>query len=282
MNRRQTGVALISVLLVMSLALLILGAVLHSHRLLVKSSAQQLQQLHLRQLATAGEAWALRLLQDSPRGANPTLDLSQEWARAVPGFDTNQAQVQIEIHDLAGRLNLNRLLAGGRVDQVTLERWTRLLALLDLPPLVLPQAGALHELSQLRLLAGIDGLFLQQLEPWVALLPADAAFNVNTAPALLLRTLGDLGDATAQALARQREADPWATAQAFTRDPLLAGLEVNGHGLGVDSRWLRIEVSVSDGDGHLRLSSDVERDAKTGQLNVLQRRLLPSIDPRLP
>ena len=138
MNRRQTGVALISVLLVMSLALLILGAVLHSHRLLVKSSAQQLQQLHLRQLATAGEAWALRLLQDSPRGANPTLDLSQEWARAVPGFDTNQAQVQIEIHDLAGRLNLNRLLAGGRVDQVTLERWTRLLALLDLPPLPRP------------------------------------------------------------------------------------------------------------------------------------------------
>ena len=39
---RQRGVALISVLLVMSLALAIIGAVLHSHRLLLQSSAQQL------------------------------------------------------------------------------------------------------------------------------------------------------------------------------------------------------------------------------------------------
>lgn len=41
----QRGVALISVLLVLSLALLLVGGMLRSHRLLLHSSAQQLQQV---------------------------------------------------------------------------------------------------------------------------------------------------------------------------------------------------------------------------------------------
>lgn len=59
MNGRQRGIALISVLLVMSLALLITSGLLHSHRLLLQSSGQQLQQMHLRQLGWAGETLSL-------------------------------------------------------------------------------------------------------------------------------------------------------------------------------------------------------------------------------
>lgn len=45
MNGRQRGIALISVLLVMSLALLITGGLLRSHHLSLQSSGQQLLQI---------------------------------------------------------------------------------------------------------------------------------------------------------------------------------------------------------------------------------------------
>ncbi|WP_338921502.1 type II secretion system protein GspK [Pseudomonas silesiensis] len=282
MNGRQRGIALISVLLVMSLALLITSGLLHSHRLLLQSSGQQLQQMHLRQLGLAGETWALLLLQDVARDPQKTVDLTQDWARLAPGFDIEDTQVQVDIEDLAGRFNLNALLTQGQVDQVTLNRWARLLVLLDIPPLALSQVGVLRELSQLRLLPGIDGQLLRRLEPWVVVLPKDAVLNINTAPALVLRVLDGMEAATADAVVRQRSTNPWASVQAFTQDPLLSGAGLSSHGLGISSRWYRITVQVTRGQSTLRLVTDVERDPDARQLNILQRRLLPSIAHEMP
>ena len=273
MNGRQRGVALISVLLVMSLALLLTAGLLRSHRLMLQGSGQQLHQMHLRQLGLAAQTWALLRLQDAVQEPHQPVDLAQDWTR---GFAVEDAHIQVTVEDLAGRFNLNALLMQGQVDQVTLNRWTRLLALLDLAPLQLEQVGALRELSQLRLLPGVDAHVLRQLEPWVALLPTDAALNINSAPALVLCALEGVEAATAEALVGQRSTTPWSSVQAFTQAPLASGLGLSSHGLGIDSRWYRITVQVAQGQSRLRLSSDVERDPKTRQLNIKQRRLLPS------
>jgi general secretion pathway protein K len=269
MRAGQRGVALISVLLVMSLALLIIGGMLRSHRALLQGTGQQLQQMHLRQLGVAGETWGLMLLKAQQKDSDPIAQPSSVFA-------IEDAQIRVDIEDLAGRFNLNALLIQGQIDQVTLNRWTRLLALLELPSLQLEQVGALRELSQLRLLPGVDAELLRRLEPWVALLPVEAATNINTAPALVLRTLDGIEPATAEALVRQRSTAGWPSIQAFTQDPLLSGLGLSSHGLGVASRWYRMTVQVTQGQGHLRLATDVERDPKTRQLNILQRRVLPS------
>ena len=275
MRAGQRGVALISVLLVMSLALVIIGGMLRSHRTLLQGIGQQLQQMHLRQLAVAGETRGLGLLKAQQKD-------SDLIAQPSSAFAMEDAQIRVEIEDLAGRFNLNALLIQGQVDQVTLNRWARLLALLELPPVQLEQVGALRELSQLRLLPGVDAKLLRHLAPWVALLPAEAATNVNTAPALVLRTLDGIESSTAEALVRQRSTAGWPSVQAFTHDPLLSGLGLSSHGLGVDSRWYRITVLVTQGQGHLRLATDVERDPKTRHLNVLQRRVLPSNPNEIP
>jgi general secretion pathway protein K len=269
MKAGQRGVALISVLLVMSLALLIIGGMLRSHRALLQSTGQQLQQMHLLQLGVAGESWGLMLLKAQQKD-------SELIAQPSSTFAVEDALVRVDIEDLAGRFNLNTLLIQGQIDQVTLNRWARLLTLLELPPLQLEQVGALRELSQLRLLPGVDAELLRRLAPWVALLPEEAATNINTAPALVLRTLDGVERTTAEALVRQRFVAGWPSVQAFTQDPLLSGLGLSSHGLGVDSRWYRITVQVTQGQGHLRLATDVERDPKTRQLNILQRRVLPS------
>ncbi|KIQ57338.1 MULTISPECIES: type II secretion system protein GspK [Pseudomonas] len=279
---RQRGVALISVLLVLSLALLVIGGMLHSHRLLLHSSAQPLQQVQLRQLGLAGEAWAQAVLQESVAASSGVVDLSQDWARREPAWALDDAQVHVAIEDLSARLNLTPLLAQGQVDQVTLGRWARLLALLDLPSMSLPQVGVVHELSQLRLLPGIDGPMLRRLAPWVVLLPKEARLNVNTAPPLLLMTLDGMEDEPARALAQRRRQTPYASVQAFTNDPLVTGLGLSSHGLGVTSRWFRITVSVTRAGNRLRLASDLERDATTGRWTVRQRRFLPFSPGELP
>lgn len=273
--KRQRGVALISVLLVLSLALLLVGSLLRSHRLLLHSSAQQLQQVQLRQLGLAGEDWARVVLEGSGITSSGPVDLSQDWARLEPVLEVDGAELRIAIEDLSGRLNLNTLLALGQIDQVSLGRWSRLLALLDLPPLTLPQVGPVQELSQLRLLPGVDGQTLRRLEPWVVLLPTDARLNINTASQRVLMTLDGMKAGPTQALIDQRRHAPYASVQAFTNDPLLSGVGLNGHGLGVGSRWFRITVSVIHGDSRLRLASDIERDSVSGRWTVRQRRFLP-------
>jgi general secretion pathway protein K len=274
-NGRQRGIALISVLLVMSLALLITGGLLRSHHLSLQSSGQQLQQIQLRQFALGGETWALMLLRDALQDGEKPVERVQGWAAMAPGFEVEDAQIRIDIDDLAGRFNLNALLRQGQVDQVTLNRWARLLELLELPPLQLSQVGPLWELSQLRLLPDIDAHLLQRLEPWVTLLPTDTALNINTAPALLLRTLGEVDAATANALVGQAATTPWASVQAFTQAPLLSGQGLSSHGLGTQSRWYRIRVQVTRDGRELHLATDVGHDPKTRQLTVLQRRFLP-------
>ena len=282
MNGQQRGMALISVLLVLSLALLITAGLLRSHHLSLQSSGQQLQQIHLRQLASGGESWALLLLRDALQATEKPVERIQGWKAMAPGFEVEDAQIRIDIDDLAGRFNLNALLRQGQVDQVTLNRWARLLELLELPPVQLSQVGPLRELSQLRLLPGIDARMLQRLEPWVALLPTDVTLNINTAPALVLRTLGEVDAATADALALQAATTPWASVQAFTQDPLLSGQGLSSHGLGTHSRWYRIGVQVIRDGRRLHLATDVGHDPKTQQLTVLQRRFLPISSHEIP
>ncbi|WP_055136907.1 type II secretion system protein GspK [Pseudomonas corrugata] len=278
----QRGVALISMLLVLSLALLLVGGMLRSHRLLLHSSAQQLQQVQLRQLGLAAEAWARAVLEDSVDTQAGPVDLSQDWARLALSLALDDTGIDVDIEDLSGRLNLNPLLARGQIDQVTLGRWARLLTLLDLPALSLPQVGAVQELSQLRLLPGIDGQTLQRLEPWVAVLPMDAQLNINTAPQRVLMALDGMDVGAANAVIARRADTPYASVQAFTGDPLLSGLGLSSHGLGVSSRWFRITVNVTQANRHLRLASDIKRDPVTGLWSVRQRRFLPISPSELP
>jgi general secretion pathway protein K len=98
---------------------------------------------------------------------------------------------------------------------------------------------------------------------------------------MVLRTIDGLDAATVAALLLQRSTRPWSSVQSFTQDPLLEGLGLSSHGLGIDSRWYRITVQVSQGQSRFNLATDVERDPKTRQLKILQRRILPSNTPEI-
>lgn len=279
MALRQQGVALITVLLIMALALLLTASLLRSHRLTLQGSAQHIHQVQLRQWAIAAEGWAVQLLQGIEPGARANVNLAQEWAQRPVAFTVPDAEVRLEIEDLAGRFNLTPLLGPGQADEIILERWARLLerleiAALDLTPL---RGSKVQDLSQLRLLPDVDESRLRRLQPWVALLPGEASLNINTASARLLSTLESMSESDARRLVQQRPAEGYPDAQTFALAAGLEGRGVSVQGLGVSSRWFQVTAQVRAGRSGVRLVSDLERDPKTRRFRVVQRRFLAPI-----
>ncbi len=287
MKGRQEGVALITVLLVMSLALLLVSSLLRSHRLAVQSSAQLLHRLQLQQSGLSAETLALQFLQNAQWRDSKSVNLGQEWARPGTTFELDGATARIDIEDLAGRFNFNQLLKPGQVDQITLGRWAQLLQVLNLkepdltrlrPPY---NAGLLSDISELRLVPGIDAQWLSRIQPWIALLPADATLNVNTASTTLLSTLEGMTPAAARALVAQRPLAGFSSVQAFTQAPAIEGFDVASHGLGLTSRWFRVTVQIEVGQRRLRLISDFERNRHNGRFQLLQRRFVPAYEKEI-
>lgn len=284
MRRGQQGIALITVLLVMSLALLITAGMLRSQRLSLHSNAQQIHQLQLRQLGFAGEAWArerLRTLLPDPKAA---VAAGQAWANGQPNLTIDNGQIDVEIEDLSGRFNITALLTRGPADEVAVQRWVRLQTQLKLPLL---DAGALQgqnfsDISQLRQVPGVDAQWFSRMQPWIVLLDKSATLNINTASATVLATLQDISPSLARRLVAERPLQGFNSVEDFTFTPALIGLGIQSNGLGISSRWFRITTHVRLGQSRLRLESDVARNLNTGQWHLLQRRFLAPIHSESP
>lgn len=279
MRRDQQGIALITVLLVMSLALLITAGMLRSQRLSLHSNAQQIHQLQLRQLGFAGEAWArqrLRTLVPDPKAA---VAAGQAWANGQPNLAIDDGQIDVEIEDLSGRFNITALLTKSPADEVMVQRWLRLQTQLKVPLLDASalQGQSFSDISQLRQVPGVDAQWFARMQPWIVLLDKSATLNINTASATVLATLQDITPNLAHRLVAERPLQGFNSVEDFTFTPALIGLGIQSNGLGINSRWFRITTHVRLGQSRLRLESDVARNLNTGQWHLLQRRFLAPI-----
>ncbi|UXL36705.1 type II secretion system minor pseudopilin GspK [Pseudomonas fragi] len=280
--RRQRGVALISVLLITALVTLIISDMLARQRLSVASSANQLQQQQLWQLALSGETWAREQLRSDLRADDglTRVHLGQRWPQDGGELEIEGGRIRIHLEDLGARFNLDRLRNPN--DELNRARYQRLLAQLGLPPhdpASLPTtAGYNHkplpfaDSSELRRLVALDFSGWQRLQPWVATTGL-GALNINTASAQLLATLESLDLGIAQALVQQRPADGYKSVQEFLEQPLLQGRQVNGAGLTTSSSNFRATLEVALGERRLHLISDL-RTGIDGQVQVLRRQLV--------
>ena len=284
---RQRGVALISVLLITALVTLIISDMLARQRLSVASSANQLQQQQLWQLALSGEAWAREQLRSDLQTEDglTRVHLGQGWAKAAGEFDIEDGRIRIRLEDLGARFNLDRL--RNRNDDLNRDRYQRLLVQFGLPPhdpasLPAPigfdhKAQHFADSSELRRLVAVDAPGWQRLQPWVAT-TGKAALNVNTASAELLATLESLDSGIARTLVQQRPAKGYKSVQEFLDQPQLQGRQVNGAGLAVSSHNFRATLDVALGERRLRLVSDL-RTGNDGLVQVLRRQLVAPDHP---
>lgn len=143
---RQSGVALIMVLLAMALVTLIAADMAPKQELRIFSTGHYLAQQQGFSIALGAEAFARRILirdYEEDKENNAVVDnLDEVWAAnsaVLPVESTAEgdsriiAVAEVQIDGLGGRINLNDLVRGGEtVDPVTRDRVAALLALLEI------------------------------------------------------------------------------------------------------------------------------------------------------
>ncbi|AYC33511.1 general secretion pathway protein GspK [Pseudomonas cavernae] len=307
--RRQQGVALITVLLVVAVVTVVCAGLIARQQLAIRSSANLLGVRQAWHYAQGGELLAKAMLlrdlrQGDPR--TPVDHLGEPWARPLAAFPLDEGgELRVRIEDPSGRFNLNSLVRQQQANLQAVAQFRRLLLhlgiekpyaerlqdWLDADQEISGENGAednqyllaqppyraanrqLADVSELRLMLEMNEVDYRRLLPYVSVLPEDAKLNVNTASAVVLACMADnLSPGVAESLVAARGAQGYRSVEEFLGQPALAGLGLNGQGLAVGSQYFQVISEVSMDEHRQVLVSTLQR-SNDGRVRVLARDL---------
>jgi general secretion pathway protein K len=296
---RQRGVALITVLLVFALVTMMASQMMHSSYLAIQRTGNLVESTQARYYALGAEELGRQLLEQDGKalGAGGGVDhLREGWAAENLSFEIEDGKIELLVQDLAGRFNLNGLVDGkGKADPLAVARFGRLLRILEVEP-ALAQAAAdwvdtdsetfrggseaaaygavlpnqpFVSPDELRTLPGVDAEAWARLAPHLAALPTGTRLNVNTATAEVLAAYASGPGATqVERFVHARELQPIRDAQ----DPALANLFAESReALDVKSSFFEFQAHAEYRGRHVRFTTRVQRDARTGKISILGR-----------
>lgn len=148
----------------------------------------------------------------------------------------------------------------------------------DTSPAMRMAHGPMLDVSELRVIKGIEEPIYQALRPYVTVWPTDdvSAININTASELILRTLGDSNDLTplsaadAQTLLSARERQQgFASLDAFFE--ALSDVALDSTALGVTSDYFLLHSEAELLDRSFVLNSVLHRDRENATVTVVAR-----------
>jgi len=218
-RRRQRGVALIVALLVLAIAAGLAATMISDNQRAIDRTQTLMDSARADQLVSSGLVLAQTLLDKDNQDVDSLQDV---WAKPYDAIPVDQGQVSLRIVDLQGRFNINSLLtADGKVDPLALERFKKLLQLVQVDP---ARAGAIidwidanqeasaggaedgvyqgrtpsslaanrpiRSVTALRAVAGMTAQDYARLAPYVSALPVGAPINLNDADPVVLKALG--------------------------------------------------------------------------------------------
>jgi general secretion pathway protein K len=247
MTRRERGVAVVVAILIVALATSTASYILWHQSLWLRQVENLTARAQADALARAAANWAAVIL----AADDATVDhLGEAWARKLPPFPADRAELTGVITDEQGKLNVNNLVRDGDASPKDLVAFQRLLAALGLPTAlaeavvdwidpdieVTPPNGAedqyylglnppyraanrpVLELGELARVKGFNAAIVARLAPFVTALPVPTAVNVNTAPAPVLQAImPSLTGADAARILEERSRRPFATREEFLR-----------------------------------------------------------------
>jgi len=300
-NRNQQGVALVTALLVVSLATVAAVAMATRQHIDVRRTENLLHGEQAYAYALAAESWAqVTLRQDAKDNKVDSLD--EDWATALPPIAVEGGWVNGGVREQHGRFNLNNLVDNSGVkSEADFDYFKRLLGVLDLDqaiagvvvdwidkdevpefpdgaedniyllkevPYRAPNKLMAH-ISELRLLEGVDAETAARLLPYVTALPTRTMINVNTVMPEVIQALHkDLEEEDVEVLISARGEDGYPNISKFLDHDVLAGLAID-IGLGVQSEYFTVYTDVSVGRGKARLESLLWREQNS--IRVLYR-----------
>jgi len=302
---RQRGVALITVLLVMVIAVAAVTHAVTRNRLAISRTSAILANTQLAEFVHGAEAWAIIALErdfEEDRAATSASDNLQEaWAQRLVEFNPDNGKIRIQIKDLQSCFNVNNLTvsrAGGGADSSegkVLQRLVRNLggraetamAIEDwVDPGDTPLASGtedtgylgqevahrtpdtfITDVSELSAGQGIEPEEWNTIAPKLCALPESGTrINVNTASAELLSAM--FPSANIPGLINQRE-----SGTPFTQAADLSAFGITGGAeLDFNSAYYVAHIAVQLGlENRQYWESMLKLDTTTGAVKVIQR-----------
>ncbi len=292
-GKSQSGVALITALLVVAIVTVIATSMATRQQLDIRRSGNVLEHDQAYMFALGVESWGRSILiQD--RRENAVDNLSEPWATVLPPLSVEGGKVAGHIEDMQGRFNINNLVKEDKPSAMDVQRFERLLKQLELNP-SLSQAvidwidsdsekistdGAeddeylghtppyrtannmINSISELRLINGFTKEAIERLSPFITALPTYTHININTAPAEILMVLADgITKSDADGMIEDRGTKGYADIQKFITSPTIKSRNIPADGLGISSDYFLVDAASLFGKGQVRLLCLIHRTA---------------------
>jgi general secretion pathway protein K len=301
-NRLKKGVALITAMMVMSLATITAVQMTSEQQVYFRRTENILlhEQAYL-YLLSAEDFVKIVLAEDFKD--NNTDSLEDAWHSDDPViFPVEGGALTGSVADLQGKFNINNLSKQQR-DPWDEDRLRHLLQNNNLPadiasviidwldenPDALPGGaedidylageqpyragnGMMGSISELRLLRGIDNEVYEILEKVLVALPStDIPININTAPPEVLRVIIEgLSEAEAEDLAKDLAKSPISDPDDLLDHGLVKGKKVDLNGLSVESSYFLLESLATVGRARAKMHSIIYRQSDKN-LTVVMR-----------
>lgn len=284
MSKRQQGVAIILVLLIVAIATSLAAYMAMQQNLWQRQVESQFERAQARQLGAAGIDWARAVLAEDARG-NAVDHEKEIWTLRLPAIPVEGGEVIGAIEDRQGLFNLNNVASN-------VAQFQRLLAVLGLPPDLAPaladwidadsepQAGgaedgyylalaqpyrtsnrALVELGELVRIKGFDSRTIESLRAFVSVLPAARTpVNVNFAPAeVLVAVIEGMTLSDARLLVQQRQGQPYKDIADFKLRLPHGGIKVVDSDISVKSDFFWVTGRASVGQAQVVTQALMQR-----------------------
>lgn len=279
-SRRQGGVALITVLLIIAILTAVVTRLAFSNQMWIRQVENNTGQTQASLGLRAAQQWVGLLLEKDNNGFDAVTDI---WGQQLPPVPLDGGTLHGWMEDMQARFNLNNLVnADGKVNNQALVTFTRLLRILDLNPGIAQavvdwidpdstQTGAwgaedyyynqlqpsyncanqpFASAEELRLVRGVNDEAWRRLQAQVTALPRYTDININTASpevlAALVREWGPpvsaLGHARSWAAAARTR--PASTIAEFTQRALTGEQQPQLESAGVKSDFFRAHMRL--------------------------------------
>lgn len=299
---KQSGVALITAILVVALAAIAATSITSNHQLSIRRTENAVFGSQAWAYVHGGESWVKIILARDLD--NSDIDYEGEaWATELPPLPLPGGFITGLISDEQGKININTLVNGEEINETTRLRMQRLFSLLELDENLVqavidwidPDINAMipdgaeddyytrleqpyltanqqmSHISELRLVKGFDQEIYQLVSPFLTALPENTAININTASATVMATLSDqIAVSLAESLVEERQQGGFESLQQFISNSLIDGKEISLEGLSTQSSYFNFNANVKIGNSLIRVNSIINR-LSTNNLNVISR-----------
>lgn len=299
---RQQGVALLTAMLIASVATILAVQMMSSQQLSIRHTSTLLYQDQAYLYALGVEDWASGVLSTDIK-ANQHDGNGDSWTKALPKTGVTGGFVEGTIEDMQGRFNINNLVIEGEHVPEAVEQFKRLLVFLKLDESVAqavtdwldadmepqfpngaeddhysrlspPYRSAnrpMSDISELRLVKGVDDKMYKTLQPHIAALPEQTPVNINSASVAVLMSLGEnLNEESIKVFAKETKETPITSLEELEDDPLFEEVDTEEEIIGISSAFFRSSARVSVAESRLHLQSLLHR-VKEKPISVLSR-----------